>query len=55
MGTEQFGFVSHLCLGDAADQMGTYVVRLGQWRVVGITADVEVVVVSFERGIVDDG
>lgn len=55
MGAEQAGFVGHFGLGDAAHQMGAHVVRLGRWRIVGVAADVEVIVVGLKRGGVDDG
>lgn len=55
VGPEQSSFVGHLGLGNAAHQMGAHVVRLGRWGIVGVATDVEVVVVGFERGVVDDG
>jgi hypothetical protein len=49
----ELGF--NLGLGNAADQMGTYIVGLWRWGVVSITAYIEVVGVGLERDVVDDG
>jgi hypothetical protein len=43
----------HLGLGHAAEQVRAHVVRLGWRRVVGVAADVEVVIVLAQRGVAD--
>ncbi|MNV74440.1 hypothetical protein D3C71_1676580 [compost metagenome] len=48
-------WVRHLGLRNATQEMSTHVVRFWGRRVVGITADVEVVAIGLERGVVHDG
>jgi hypothetical protein len=45
---EQCALGVDLCLGNAAEQMRAHVVRLGRWHVVGVAADVEVVLILGE-------